>query len=106
MASLDCGPRAAQRGLSKWTLAVSVFLLGALTPVLAQERPLGIRDEATTFQGSQASPPAPDSDRLLTGKERLGEKWTDEQRVNNCKVPANRRGKKPRPDTCANKAAD
>jgi len=101
VASLDCGPRAAQRGLSKWTLAVSVFLLGALTPVLAQERPLGIRDEATTFHGSQASPPAP-----LTGKERLGEKWTDEQRVNNCKVPANRRGKKLRPDTCANKAAD
>ena len=35
----------------------------------------------------------------LTGKERLGKKWTDEQRVDNCKVPVDRRGTKPRPST-------
>ncbi len=37
----------------------------------------------------------------LTGKERLGPKWTDEQRIDNCKVPLDRRGTKPRPSACA-----
>jgi hypothetical protein len=36
----------------------------------------------------------------LTGKERLGEKWKDEQRVDNCKVPLDKQGPKPRPDGC------
>ena len=35
-----------------------------------------------------------------TGKERLGGKASDEQRVDNCKVPPDRRGTTPRPDTC------
>ena len=35
-----------------------------------------------------------------TGKERLGNKASDEQRVDNCKVPIEQRGPKPRPDTC------
>jgi hypothetical protein len=38
----------------------------------------------------------------LTGKERLGPKWTDEQRIDNCNVPIDRRGNKPRPSRCAN----
>jgi hypothetical protein len=33
-------------------------------------------------------------------KERLGVKASDEQRVDNCKVPLDRRGPKPRPDEC------
>ena len=33
-----------------------------------------------------------------TGKERLSDKASDEQRVDNCGVPADRRGSKPRPD--------
>jgi hypothetical protein len=37
---------------------------------------------------------------VLTGKERLGRKWMDEQRIDNCKVPINKRGNKPRLDTC------
>jgi hypothetical protein len=37
----------------------------------------------------------------LTGKERLGPKWTDEQRIDNCKVPLDKRGPKPRPTACA-----
>jgi hypothetical protein len=36
----------------------------------------------------------------LTGKERLGEKWKDEQRVDNCKVPSDKQGPKRRPDGC------
>jgi hypothetical protein len=39
---------------------------------------------------------------VLTGKERLGPKWTDEQRIDNCNVPIDRRGNKPRPSACAN----
>jgi hypothetical protein len=35
-----------------------------------------------------------------TAKERLGAKASDEQRVDNCKVPLDRRGPKPRPDEC------
>jgi hypothetical protein len=37
----------------------------------------------------------------LTGKERLGEKWKDEQRIDNCKVPHDKQGSKPRPDSCS-----
>jgi hypothetical protein len=39
---------------------------------------------------------------VLTGKERLGPKWTDEQRIDNCNVPIDRRGNKPRPSACTN----
>lgn len=35
-----------------------------------------------------------------TLKERLGDKASDEQRVNDCKVPPEKRGSKRRPDTC------
>ena len=35
-----------------------------------------------------------------TGKERLGGKASDEQRVDNCKVPQELRGPKPRADDC------
>ena len=35
-----------------------------------------------------------------TAKERLGVKASDEQRVDNCKVPLDRRGPKPQPDEC------
>jgi hypothetical protein len=37
---------------------------------------------------------------MRTAKERLGGKATDEQRVDNCKVPLELRGPKPRPDRC------
>ena len=40
-----------------------------------------------------------------TGKERLGGKASDEQRVDNCKVPLDRRGTTPRPDTCRENAS-
>jgi hypothetical protein len=36
-----------------------------------------------------------------TLKERLSDKASDEQRVDNCKVPVEQRGTKVRPDTCA-----
>lgn len=42
-----------------------------------------------------ANPPA-----TLTGKERLGRKWMDEQRIDNCNVPIDKRGSQPRPSVC------
>jgi hypothetical protein len=38
---------------------------------------------------------------VLAGKERLGKKWMDEQRIDNCKVPIDKRGTKRRPSTCS-----
>jgi hypothetical protein len=43
----------------------------------------------------------PGHPKALTGKERLGSKWMDDQRVDNCKVPIDKRGAKSRPDTCS-----
>lgn len=40
-----------------------------------------------------------------TLKERLSDKASDDQRVDNCKVPLNRRGAKIRSDTCSHDAA-
>jgi hypothetical protein len=40
-----------------------------------------------------------------TAKERLGGKASDEQRVDNCKVPLDLRGPKPRPDQCGDGAS-
>ncbi len=40
---------------------------------------------------------------VLTGKEKLAGKATDEQRVDNCKVPPGKRGAKARPATCDKK---
>ena len=50
------------------------------------------RQEGTAGQ-AQAEP-------ARTGKERLGGKASDEQRVDNCKVPLDLRGSTPRPDDC------
>jgi hypothetical protein len=78
--------------------AVLLCAIGAL-PVLAQEQTSAVDDggaRAATDVTSHSGPT-----KTLTGKERLGEKWTDEQRIDNCKVPPEKRGPLPRPDTCA-----
>jgi hypothetical protein len=43
---------------------------------------------------------APADQPSLTGKERMGRKWMDEQRIDNCNVPADKRGGRPRPGNC------
>ena len=48
----------------------------------------------------QGSPQAASTIRGQTLKERLGDKASDEQRVDNCKVPVERRGTRIRPDGC------
>jgi hypothetical protein len=54
-------------------------------------------DRAPAAGDSRAAPTTIDS---LTGKERLGRKWMDEQRIDNCKVPADKQGAKPRSSAC------
>jgi hypothetical protein len=61
--------------------------LGLITPVSAQN-------------GAPARSAETIQQRTLTGKERLGRKWTDEQRIDNCNVPPDKRGAKPRPSAC------
>ena len=66
--------------------------------------PVGVGGQTPARINSQqsAGAVAPSNSTVqLTGKERLGEKWKDEQRIDNCKVPLDRRGTKPRPDSCA-----
>jgi len=60
---------------------------------------------ATLVAQAETGKPAPinrHAPAVLTGKERLGPKWTDEQRIDNCNVPVDKRGNKPRPSICAN----
>ena len=73
-------------------------------PAFAQDRPAVTGERASAPSAATASPAR--STELLTAKERLSEKWTDEQRVDNCKVPIDKRGPKPRPDTCPNVPAE
>ena len=57
---------------------------------------------ATKADDSGAMSPAPSPPVVRTAKERLGGKWMDEQRIDNCKVPIDKSGTKPRPDACTN----
>jgi hypothetical protein len=74
------------------TLTMVCFFVASLSPALAQE--------PMTNGAAPAEMAASAEHAGITGKERLGEKWTDEQRTDNCKVPLGKRGSKPRPDTC------
>jgi hypothetical protein len=73
-----------------------VFLLAIylVLPASAQDR---LRDPAAAPGASILRSNSPAS---LTGKERLGRKWMDEQRIDNCNVPIDKRGTKPRPSSC------
>jgi len=81
-------------------LSISLFLAAA-DAMLAQEGPQTGRDQGRVSHASQAPSPSADSPAARTGKERLGKKWMDEQRLDNCKIPPDKRGTKPRPDTCS-----
>lgn len=57
---------------------------------------------ATPAQDTRPNQVAPiSSSPSLTGKERLGRKWMDEQRIDNCNVPIDKRGTRPRSSSCA-----
>jgi len=57
-------------------------------------------DAQDAAQIGQPSPNPATFSGTLTGKERLGRKWMDEQRIDNCNVPIDKRGTKPRPSAC------
>lgn len=78
-----------------WSVLVAALSVaaGGGAPLLAQQRP-------SADQPRAQPPPAAAVTPSRTGKERLGGKWTDEQRLDNCKVPPDKRGPKPRPDAC------
>ena len=71
-------------------------LLLALGVVLSASAQDNRSAPAPTYAASSDETPA-----SLTGKERLGRKWMDEQRVDNCNVPPDKRGTRPRPASCA-----
>jgi hypothetical protein len=74
-------------------LLVALLTICLALPASAQGRlPAGDRPEPNTAPSNEPA--------VLTGKERLGKKWMDEQRIDNCKVPIDKQGKKPRPSTC------
>jgi hypothetical protein len=74
-------------------LTITVFML---VSIAAEAQTISPTDAARNAGGSTSGRGV-----QLTGKERLGKKWTDEQRIDNCKVPPDKRGTKPRPDSCA-----
>jgi hypothetical protein len=59
----------------------------------------GVVESGTVLQ-QDGEPKQLRADPMRTGKERLGGKSTDEQRIDNCNVPLELRGPKPRPDDC------
>jgi hypothetical protein len=66
---------------------------------------LAILGASHGFAEDRAPPDAqstavPNTVNSLTGKERLGRKWMDEQRIDNCKVPADKQGARPRSNAC------
>ena len=67
------------------------LLLSCLAPCAPAQ------DAKPAKDATNAVPPA-----TRTGKERLGPKWTDEQRIDNCKVPLDKRGTRSRPSECTN----
>jgi len=63
------------------------------------------RQLAAALLAAAVAPPPDGSAPVRTGKERLSDKPSDEQRVDDCKVPPERRGPKPRPDACGSAPA-
>jgi hypothetical protein len=76
-------------------LLVSLSAIFLTLPASAQDRPT-IGDPPTPNAASQPL----NLPKVLTGKERFGKKWMDEQPLDNCKVPSDKRGTKPRPSIC------
>jgi hypothetical protein len=84
--------------MPKWSGIVTASILGAFAAApLAADEPAPTVIPAAQLPTEQA--PAP----VKTGKERLSSKASDEQRVDNCKVPPELRGTAVRSDMCEGK---
>ena len=82
--------RFAHKGSLVSIFALCLALPGLTFPAVAQNAP----------PFGQPTPNSAIQRGTLTGKERLGRKWMDEQRIDNCNVPFDKRGTKPRPSAC------
>ena len=80
-------------------LLAALLSMGFAIPASSQE------SKPPALLAKRAAPSA-DAPKVLTGKERLGPKWTDEQRIDNCNVPVEKRGTRPRPSACTQAATD
>ena len=81
-------------------LANQAFAMALMAVALA---PVGVGAQASgqVHSGQAVGTITPSNGAAeLTGKERLSAKWKDEQRIDNCKVPLDKRGPKARPDSC------
>jgi len=77
---------------------VTASLLAAFPALLVEaDEPVSVTGHATQL------PAEPPTAPVKTGKERLSDKASDEQRVDNCKVPPELRGTTVRPDACQSK---
>jgi hypothetical protein len=83
-------------------IILTVAMAIAVSPSAAEDRRPPSDDRAAAPDAAATSPARAPS----TGKERLGNKWMDEQRTDNCKVPLDKRGTRPRPDACADGPTD
>jgi hypothetical protein len=75
--------------------------------MLRSQRPLAGRHSlcmAIAMVAGLTLGPVTRAEEGLTLKERLSDKASDEQRIDNCRVPLERRGVKPRPE-CADPTA-
>ena len=81
------------------TLLVSLLIACIAGSVSAQES----RTNKTAVSVAAQPEASVFAKRTLTGKERLGPKWTDEQRIDDCNVPVEKRGR-PRPTACSQSA--
>ena len=70
---------------SSLALIVQAGIMALAVSAFAQD-PAPAGNNRMQTPGTAAPSPARPTE-LLTAKERLSEKWTDEQRVDNCKVP-------------------
>ena len=75
--------------LMNMRIAVLAIVMALCASIAQAQSPAATRPAKSDSSGA-----------VRTGKERLGNKWSDEQRVDNCKVPPDKRGTKPRADTC------
>jgi hypothetical protein len=82
-------------GLLRRAAFCTLLLIGFTLGALAQDGKGDGKGDATGNATTETRLPK------LTGKERLGPKWTDEQRIDNCRVPVDKRGRKSRPSTCS-----
>jgi hypothetical protein len=86
----------AKAELPMWFRTPFAATVGTIVAALSSSVHAQNAAPATMRSGPQAAAAI----RGETLKERLGDKASDEQRVDNCKVPPDRRGTKVRPDGC------